>query len=156
SPTYPWYGTNPPAPTYDGVNSAVSGNRFVQNSVSWLETTVTGPGVLGFWWKVSSDVSPPPPDPPSSFDYLEFLIDGESQDQIMGFIDWNYRTYTIPAGTHTLTWQYVKDPQYNAGSDQAWLDQVTYSTNIIALQEALNTCGINWTTGGNTNQTYWA
>src|SRR5262249_16435675 len=92
SPDCPWYGTNPPAPTYDGVNPAVSGNRFVPDSVSWLETTVTGPGVVGFWWRVSSDVTPPPPDPATSFDYLEFLIDGESQDQIMGFIDWNYRT----------------------------------------------------------------
>jgi hypothetical protein len=157
SETYPWFTTNPPAPTFDGVNSVVSGNRFVSNSVSWLQTTVTGPGTLSFWWKVDSDVTPPPPDPPYSYDYLEFLLDGASQDQIMGQIDWNYRTYYIPAGTHVLQWQYVKDPQYNQGSDQGWLDEVSYTTNApIALQEALNTCGVTWTTGGNTNPTVWS
>ncbi len=155
--TWPWYTTNPPAPAFDGVNSVVSGNRYVSNSVSWLQTTVAGPGTLTFWWKVDSDVTPPPPDPPSSYDYLEFLIDGESQDQIMGQIDWNYRSYSIPAGAHVLQWQYVKDPQYNLNADQAWLDQVSYTTNApIALQEALNTCGINWSTGGNTNTTLWS
>src|SRR5262249_12382507 len=78
------------------------------------------------------------------------------QDQIYGQIDWNYRSYSIPAGTHVLQWQYVKDPQFNTGSDQAWLDMVTYTTNApTALQEALNTCGINWSTGGNTNTTFW-
>ena len=156
SPDYPWYGTNPPAPTYDGVNSVVSGNRFVQNSSSWIQTTVVGPGTITFWWKVSSDVTQNPPDPPYSFDWLEFDINGEMQDQIMGYIDWNFRSYAIPAGTNVLTWQYVKDPQYNAGSDQAWLDQVTYTTNRpMALQEALNTCGVNWSTGSSSNAPSW-
>jgi hypothetical protein len=156
SPDYPWYGTNPPAPTYDGVNSAVSGNRYVQNSSSWIQTTVVGPGTVTFWWKVSSDVTPPPPDAPYSFDWLEFDINGEMQDQIMGYIDWNYRIFSVPPGTNVLTWQYVKDPQYNAGSDQAWLDEVTYTTNTsMALQEALNTCGVNWSTGSSSNGPSW-
>jgi hypothetical protein len=156
STNYPWYTTNPPAPTFDGANSVVSGNRFVHDSTSWLQTTVTGPGTLSFWWKVDSDVSPPLPDPPTSYDDLEFLIDGESQSQIMGQIDWNYRSYSIPAGIHVLQWQYVKDPQYTLGSDQGWLDQVTWITNApMPLQEALNTCGLNWSTGGNTNATFW-
>jgi hypothetical protein len=157
STNYPWAGTNPPAPSFDGTGSAVSGNRFVPNSASWLQTTVTGPGVLSFWWKVDSDVTPPPPDPPYSYDYLEFVIDETSQNMIMGQVDWNYQSYVIPAGTHVLQWQYVKDGQYNTGSDQGWLDQVIYTTNApIALQESLNTCGLNWTTGGNTNQTFWS
>ena len=157
SSPYPWISTNPPAPTFDGVNSAVSGNRGVQNSVSWLQTTVVGPGTLTFWWKVDSDVTPPLPDPPVSYDSLEFLIDGSSQSQIMGQIDWNYRTFDIPAGSHVLQWQYTKDAQYNSGYDQAWLDQVIYTTNSpIPLQSSLNTCGVNWTSGGNTNETLWA
>lgn len=154
---FPWYATNPPAPTFDGVSSAVSGNRYVPSSSSWLQTTVEGPGTLSFWWKVDSDVTPPPPAIPYSFDALEFDLDESMQDQIMGFADWTYRSYSIPAGTHTLTWQYVKDGQNNSGNDRAWLDQVTYTTNApMALQEALNTCGVNWASGGNSNATYWA
>jgi len=156
SPTYPWYTTNVPAPAFDGVNSAVSGNRYVQDSVSWMQTSVVGPGKLTFWWKVDSDVFPPPPDPAESFDDLEFLIDGGMQDQIMGQVDWNYRSYDIAEGVHTLQWKYTKDPQYNMGSDQAWVDRVTYTTNTpMALQAGLNTCGVTWTSGGNTNLTEW-
>jgi hypothetical protein len=153
---YPWVSTNPPAPAYDGVNSAASGNRFIPNSTSWLQTTVVGPGVLSFWWKVDSDATAPPPNPNLIYDYLEFVVNGVSQDQIYGQVDWNYRSYSIPAGTNVLLWQYVKDAQYNTGADQGWLDQVIYTTNApMALQEALNTCGVAWTSGGNTNATIW-
>jgi hypothetical protein len=154
---YPWYSTNPPAPSFDGVGSAVSGNRYVSNSVSWLQTTLVGPGTLSFWWKVDSDVTPPPPATPYSFDYLEFDINGAAQDTIMGLVDWNYRSYSIPAGTNVVTWQYVKDAQYNSAGDRAWLDQVIYTTNEpTPLSEALNTCGVAWTRGGNANPTYWS
>jgi hypothetical protein len=156
SSTYPWLGTNPPSPTFDGVYSAVSGNRFVPSSSSWLQTTVVGPGTLSFWWRVDSDVTPPPPATPYSFDALEVDINGVMQDQIMGQVDWNYRSYALPAGTNVITWQYVKDATYNAGADQAWLDQVHFVTAApIALSTALDTCGANWTSGGNTNVTYW-
>src|SRR5262249_13329556 len=88
---YPWTFEN--TVTHAGVDAAVSGNKFVANSVSWLQTTVVGPGTIGFWWKVDSDVTPPPPDPPLSFDDLEFQINGIQQDFIMGQIDWNYREF---------------------------------------------------------------
>jgi hypothetical protein len=151
---YPWFVTA--TPTYDGVSAAASGSKYVPNSVSWLQATVVGPGTLSFWWKVDSDVTPVPPAEPYSYDPLQFFINGEMQDQIMGQIDWNYRIYTIPEGTNTLTWQYVKDAQYNLGEDRGWLDQVIFTTNSpIGLSAALDTCGINWTTGGNSNPTYW-
>src|SRR6476660_5885741 len=80
---------------------------------------------------------------------------GEPQSQITAQGDWNYRGYDIPPGVHTLQWQYVKDAQYNAGADQAWVDQVTYTTPL-SLPEALDTCGVSWSTGGNTNATFWS
>src|SRR6185369_15186076 len=56
----PWFGqTNI---THAGVSAAQSGNVF-DNEESWLEATVTGPGVLSFWWKVSSE---------QGYDWLEF------------------------------------------------------------------------------------
>ena len=144
-PTYPWHGTN--NVSYDGVDSAVSGNKAVQDSVSWLRTTVVGPGLISFWWKVDSL------DP----DNLQFFINDVSQDQISGQLDWNYRSFSVPAGTNVLEWQYIKDPTDNSGGDSGWLDQVRYITGTpTPLQAGLNTCGINWTTGGNTNATYWS
>lgn len=155
SSDYPWVGTNAPgAPAYDGVNSAATGNRYKHNTTSWLQTTVVGPGTLSFWWKVDSDATSLDPRWPE-YDDLEFLIDGQSQDWIAGQVDWNYKTYIIPPGWHVLQWQYVKDAQYNWGMDQGWVDQVTYTTNTpVPLQEALNTCGVTWTSGGNSGS--WA
>jgi hypothetical protein len=151
---YPWTFEN--TVTHDGVDAAVSGNKFIANSVSWLQTTIVGPGTIGFWWKVDSDITPPPPDPPMSFDDFEFQINGVEQDYIMGQIDWNYREFPVPAGTNTLTWQYVKDGQFNTGNDSAWLDLVTWSPGQpIDLGSALNICGASWSTGGS-DATDWA
>ncbi len=152
---FSWYGTNDVAFSYntdfDGVDAAVSGNRFMANSTSWLQTTVVGPGTLSFWWKVSSDDIEP------ERGILEFQINGVTQEGIYGGIDWNYRIYDIPPGTNVIQWQYVKVLQQYGGSDQAWVDQVIYTTNPpISLQNALNACGAAWSTGGNTNTTYWS
>ena len=40
--------------SHDGMDAAQSG-EISEEQFSWLETTVTGPGVLSFWWKVSSE-----------------------------------------------------------------------------------------------------
>lgn len=32
---------------------------------------------------------------------------------------------TLPGGTHTLRWSYVKDFSDSSGSDAGWLDQVS-------------------------------
>ncbi len=142
---YPWFSTADPA--YDGVDSAGSGNQYIADSTSWLQTTVVGPGTLSFWWKINADPSV----------NLEFYLGGALQDQINGMTDWLYRTYVIPPGTNVLQWQYVKVGSINVGTDRGWLDQVIYSTNPpTALQEALDTCGVSWTSGGNGNPTYWA
>ncbi len=150
---YPWSAIT--TVSFDGVASAASGNQHISNSVSWVQTTVTGPGMLSFWWSVSSGSDPSQP----SYAYLQFLIDGIQPDDsalIAGSVDWNYRTYAIPAGAHMLQWQYVKTGRNYLFSDQGYLDQVLYTTNPpILLQAALNACGAAWTSGGNTNFTSW-
>ena len=145
SPTLSWYGTN--TPSFDGVDAAVCGNTGVHDSESWLETTVIGPGKLTFWWKVVSDPA----------DALQFYIDGEMQEEILGVVDWSHRLYSIGEGTHTIRWLYYKDDAFSAFPDKGWLDRVSYTTNDpISLQTALDTCGVPWTSGGNLNPTYWA
>jgi hypothetical protein len=54
---------------HDGVDAARSG--FISDAQeSWLQMTVTGPGTVVFWWKVSSE---------GDYDMLEFLIGGIRQ-----------------------------------------------------------------------------
>jgi hypothetical protein len=92
-----------------------------------VQTTVTGPGTLGFWWKVSSE---------EWFDCLAFTIDGLKQAAISGEVDWQDQVFAVDSGDHTLTWTYAKDPTLSLGADTAWLDQVTFVTNppLITLQ----------------------
>ncbi|HOB59350.1 MAG TPA: PKD domain-containing protein, partial [Methanoregulaceae archaeon] len=101
---------------YDG-DAAQSG--AIGNSQStYLQTTVTGPGTLTFWWKVSSQTRDP----------LTFSIDGMSRASVKGEVAWQQKTYSITEGTHVLKWEYVKDRAYSAGSDAGWVDKVTFSS----------------------------
>lgn len=110
------------AVTHDGVDAAQSGAIFDYQE-SWLQTTVTGPGTLTFWWRVSSE---------EDFDYLRFHIDGILQHEISGEVPWQQRSYNIAAGNHVLRWRYVKDPNTLVGQDRGWVDQVTFTTSTGA------------------------
>lgn len=114
----PWFGqTNL---SHDGLDAARSGS--LTQGESWLETTVNGPGVISFWWKVSSN----PGD-----DFLSFRIGEELKAQIAGEVAWQRRAFVVPAGTVTLRWQYwVGAP---AGQNAAWLDQVSLTPGLPPL-----------------------
>jgi hypothetical protein len=135
---------------FDGIDDAESGS-IGNSQATWIETSVTGPGTLGFWWKVFSE-----PDA----DFLVFYNDGNLIDEISGDTSatthWQYRQYDIPSGTHTLRWQYEKDESFNEFPDKGYLDHVTFTTNEISLQQALDTCGVAWTTNAfNTTAASW-
>lgn len=102
----------------DGIDAAQSA-PITHSQETWMQSTVNGPGVLDFWWKVSS----------SSGDYLEFYIDGSLQTgRISGTVDWTKKTYNITAGQHTLRWRYVKDSSGSSGSDAGWVDQLVWTS----------------------------
>ena len=104
--------------THDGIAAAASG-VITNSQESWVETTVTGPGTLNFWWKVSSELG---------FDYLEFYINGVLQTgRISGEVNWQQKIFNLPAGTQTLRWRYQKDGSVSNGQDRGWLDQVTFT-----------------------------
>ena len=101
----------------DGSLMAWSGSIGHLN-VSWVETIVTGPGTLSFQWKVSSE---------ADADYLTFAMDGEDQPgRISGEVDWQTLTFSIPEGTHRLTWTYAKNRANAAGLDAGWLRRVNF------------------------------
>jgi len=105
--------------TSDGVDSAHSGG-ISDDGVSWIETSVTGPGSLTFQWKVSSE---------EGWDYLRFKIDGVEQKRISGSVGgWMAESFIISAGSHTLRWSYTKDEVVSDGLDAGWLDQVGYTS----------------------------
>jgi immune inhibitor A len=111
-----WFGQTAVYQSGAGASAAQSG-LITHSQASWFQTSVTGPNTISFWWKVSSE---------ANYDYLRFYIDGTEQaGKISGNVDWEKKTFTIPAGSHTLKWQYSKDGSVNSGSDCGWVDQVT-------------------------------
>ena len=61
--------------------------------------SVTGPGTLVFWWKASSQ---------TNVSFGRFLVDGvEQPGKISGETTWIPQSFLLPAGPHTLRWNYT-------------------------------------------------
>ncbi len=82
--------------------------------------TVTGPGVISFSRKVSSE---------NSWDFLRFFADGVQKFSWSGELDWGEVTCDCSdfgPGEHVFEWRYVKDGSVSRGSDCAWIDGVQW------------------------------
>jgi subtilisin family serine protease len=109
-----WFGQTTVS-CHDG-DAAKSGSISNEQSSS-IETIVTGPGSLSFYWKVSSE---------KNYDFLIFSIDGISYSQMSGEVPCHKVTYEIAPGDHILMWSYTKDKSESGGSDAGWLDEVVF------------------------------
>ena len=108
------------AVSYYGSDAAQSGDISHSQS-SWMQATVTGPGILSFYWKVSSE---------SCCDFLRFYVDGvEQPGSISGNVDWQQKNWNIPAGSHTIKWAYTKDGSGDSGTDAGWVDKVVFTAS---------------------------
>ncbi|MES2980779.1 MAG: MBG domain-containing protein [Verrucomicrobiota bacterium] len=110
------------ATTFDGVDAVRSG-VITHSQSSSVSTTISGPGTLSFYWKVSSE---------SAYDFLTLFVNGVEQTgslaKISGEVNWVQKTVTLPSGNNTLEWRYNKDDSVNTGSDAAWVDQVVFTS----------------------------
>lgn len=104
--------------TYYYNGAAAQSGYITHNQESIMTTSVTGPGSLSFWWKVSSE---------ANFDRLRVYVDNIEVDNISGEINWQLKNLNIPAGTHVVKWAYTKDATQNKGLDAAWVDKMTFS-----------------------------
>jgi hypothetical protein len=101
------------------TESVRSGNITHQQTSSF-ETTVIGPGILSFDWKVSSE---------QGWDYLQYFLDNALQERISGFVDWTRKELVIPEGQHTIKWTYYKDYMVDDLEDCGWIDNIMYLSN---------------------------
>lgn len=145
-----WFGQGGIA--HDGVDAAQSG-AIMDDRNTWMEAMVTGPCMLSFWWKVSSE---------EGYDFLEFNVDNElasfvSRDDaaISGEVDWQRQSVIIGEGPHACLWIYTKDTSSSEGADAGWVDQVEISP-FATLSEALDAPNLTWTNGGDAEWFGWA
>jgi thioredoxin len=106
---------------HSGTYSAEAGSIGDDEYTTLEVTRDCVSGDISFYCKVSSE---------SSFDYLEFYIDGVKQDEWSGEQDWAQVSFGVTAGTRTFKWTYSKDDSNSQGSDTAWIDDVVFPTPI--------------------------
>jgi len=101
--------------------SALRSGGISHSQSTWLETTVSGSGMISFWWKVSSEAVP--------CDFLRVEVDDDQKDKIGGMGgDWMLKTVPIFGdGEHIVRWTYAKDSSATFGQDCGWLDSVTWT-----------------------------
>jgi hypothetical protein len=114
-----WYGQY--ETKHDGVDAAVSPSLGT-NQQSRFTTSVTGPGTLSFWWKVSSR---------ANSGKLTLLIDNIAQTTpapISGTTgDWTQVIVEIPAGNHPIAWRYSRDSSsLTDGENRGYVDSVKF------------------------------
>ena len=103
--------------THDGSDAAASG-PIAYGQETGMQTDVTGPGTLSFWWQVSSQ---------TNGDYLVIWIDDIPTNYVSGELDWQPQTFVLGSGAHTLRWSYLKYSETAAGADRGWVDQISWT-----------------------------
>lgn len=97
--------------THDGKSALLAGPFYAAGG-SWLETTITGPVTVSFWWMFNG-----------VFDHFGVLLDGVEMTTIPYGGTWQQSSVYVPEGLHTLRWVLSCTP--SGGPSSGWLDQVT-------------------------------
>jgi hypothetical protein len=87
-----------------------------QTSTMQISLNFVSPGTVRFWYRTSSE---------EGFDYLRFYIDLAPQADWSGDYPWaQSQLFQVPAGNHTLTWEYSKDGSVDEGLDAVFVDDI--------------------------------
>ena len=128
----PWFGQT--VVTNQSASSAQSG-AIGSLQASWLAADVLGPGVLSYWWKVSSE---------TDYDVLTFRSLQQSSS-ITGEAGWQQQLVSIPAGPQTVQWQYQKtNDRYGTGLDAGWVSDVWFLPVALGIQMTNGELTVSW------------
>ena len=101
------------------------GGAIGDNQTTWMTRSVGG-GSAVFWYRVSSE---------AHYDFFNFYVDGALKIQESGSTGWRPYSTTLPAGTHVLKWEYVKDQSVSSGSDTVWIDDLQITADATAWND---------------------
>ena len=133
---YPWTLVNDANEAVGGSYYVKSGNAGRRNTQSDLELSIDcTDGEISFYSKVAAR---------ENYDYFRFYIDGVEKLSVTGGVQntgstwnpnytdnctWEYHSYPITAGTHTIKFSFSKSNNYSTttyGSDCAKVDNITW------------------------------
>ena len=123
---------------------AASGNAGEDTSESDLALAVTGPCIVSFMAKVSSE---------SGYDYGSFLIDNSEKFETSGNQAWKAYSYELTAGTHTLIWRYHKDSSNASGDDLFYVDDITITETSVGEWQTVEATEVPFTLDNLTPET---
>lgn len=112
----PWEITssNPYAGAFSARSKSDLGSRRESRmSINWTSTLDDS---ISFYYKVSSE---------EGYDKFTFYIDGVEMISASGEVDWTLVSFPVRAGAHIFGFSYTKDYYTVAGSDCAWIDNVS-------------------------------
>jgi len=105
--------------SHDGFQAAQSG-AAAPREYSILRTTVTGPGTLTFWWKLS---------PKASYPWSNTLRLSSSLGSLLGSVtptaEWEQSTMYLGPGLQDLDWSYYRGSYVSQST--GWVDQVSFT-----------------------------
>jgi len=105
------------SPVYEGKYAARSGTiGDSQGTVLSLQYDMISDDSVTFYYKTSTE---------SNYDFLSFFVDNILRGKWSGIRDWKRAAFAVPAGRHTLRWQYEKDIYFAGGEDRVWIDYIT-------------------------------
>jgi len=76
-------------------------------------------GAAAFGYRVSTEEFGP-----TVGDFFEFYLNGLQQLRTNGESGWQQHAFTVPAGTNTLEWRYIRDASSGGNLDAVFLDNV--------------------------------
>lgn len=127
-----WFGQT--AIASDGTD-AMQSPALGHNEQASIETNVTGPGAMDYFWRADTEPG----------DVLSLRIDGTVYDSVSGNVGWTSRSISVPAGAHTLRWNFARNASGSGGSDTVWLDRVVWTgASGPTITSPLT---VNWTCG---------
>jgi hypothetical protein len=144
--------------TSDGQDAVESASLHTRQGVTWLETTIVGPGDWSFMWKapgrmsgfdcgdaVSATLTPTDGGTPVWTKTIEcgtgqFPIENES---------WQKVSLRVPTGSFVLRWTATTLYHMSAQPLRLWVDQLSGNGDQNAVfNEALDTVQVGWTYTG--------
>ena len=120
-----WFGQTV---TYHYGGSAAQSGSISMYQISTLQTTVTGPGTMTFWCKVTSIASG---GVPIGGGALSIKANWIILTNISDNVDWVQQDIYLGAGTQTVQWMLTNYVQSSAVST-GWVDQVTWTPGQTA------------------------
>ncbi|MBL9167621.1 MAG: hypothetical protein JNN07_07760 [Verrucomicrobiales bacterium] len=110
-------------------NRTAQSGDISDEETSEMSGSFTGPGIVTYWWKVSSE---------QDYDFLSIALDDAPPiHSISGEVEWSQVTIPISDGVHKLSWWFAKDEAVSTGSDAGWVSEVRFVGSPVLSGTAL-------------------